>query len=87
VLLETALDRLLAHPGAEISGMEIEDLVEHLDRPLPSGPGDDFTAWIRSPQILSLKQRFWGELRRAVNETITDPRFLERELLEIFPPR
>ncbi|MEN9734197.1 MAG: hypothetical protein RLZ45_2192, partial [Verrucomicrobiota bacterium] len=36
VLLETALDRLLAHPGAEISGMEIEDLVEHLDRPLPS---------------------------------------------------
>jgi hypothetical protein len=87
VLLETALDRLLSHPGDAIDGLEIEDLVHHLDQPLPSGPGDDFTAWIHTPQILSLKQRFWGELRRAINETITDPRFLERELLELFPPR
>ena len=87
VLLERALDRLLSYPGDAIGGLEIEDLVNHLDRPLPSGPGDDFTAWIRSPQILSLKQRFWGELRKAVNETITDPRLLDRELLELFPPR
>jgi hypothetical protein len=87
VLLETALDRLLSHCGDAIGSLEIEDLVDHLDRPLPSGPGHDFTAWIRTPQILSLKQRFWGELRRAVNETITDPTLLESELMELFPPR
>jgi hypothetical protein len=87
VLLETALERVLSHPSNSIDAMEVEDLVKHLDQPLPSGPGDDFTAWIRTPQILSLKQRFWGELRQAVNETITNPRSLERELLDLFPLR
>lgn len=87
VLLETALDRLLSHAGDSISRPELEEFAHYLDQPMPSGPGDDFTAWIRSPQILSFKQRFWGELRKAVNETITDPRFLESELLELFPSR
>ena len=87
MLLETALDRLLSHLGDSVSRLELEELAPYLDRPLPSGPNDDFVGWIRTPQIVSIKKRFWGELRKAVNETITDPRFLERELCELYPSR
>ena len=87
VLLETALDRLLLSSSDPINDLELDGLLEYLDRPLPANPIDDFPGWIRTPQILSLKGRFWRELRRAVNETITDPRLLEMELLDLFPPR
>ncbi len=87
VLLETTLTQLMESTSDPIVGLEREELLGYLDRPLPSGPSNDFGGWIRSPQILGLKQRFWSGLREAVNTTITDPRILEIELLELFPPR
>jgi hypothetical protein len=87
VLLETALDKILLINGESIDGLELDGLLHYLDRPLPESPVDDFEGWIRTPQILSLKGLYWRELRRATNQTITDPRLLDRELLELFPPR
>lgn len=86
-LLETTLDQLLESNGDPVAGLERDELLNYLDRPLPSGPASDFTGWIRSPQILGLKRRFWSGLRETVNTTITDPRILEIELIELFPPR
>ena len=87
VLLETTLTQLMESADDPFVGLERDELLVYLDRPLPSGPSNDFTGWIRSPQILGLKRRFWSGLREAVNATITDPRILEIELLELFPPR
>ena len=85
VLLETALEKILHLTGDSIDGMELDGLLSYLDRPLPASPLDDFPGWIRTPQILSLKGRFWREVRRAVNETVTDPKLLDPELLTLFP--
>jgi len=87
MLLETTPSQLLDSTGDTVAALERDELLGYLDRPLPSGPANDFTGWIRSPQILGLKRRFWSGLREAINETITDPRMLEIELLELFPPR
>ncbi len=87
VVLETALDRLLLKNDDDMDGLELDDILSHLDRPLPSGPADNFPAWLQTPQIRSLKGQFWREVRRVINETIIDPRFLDAELLELFPPR
>ncbi len=87
VLLETALERLLAHSTDPVHQLELEGLLAHLDQPVSSNPVDDFQGWIQTPQILSFKQRFWHELRRAVDETLMEAQNLEVELLELFPPR
>lgn len=87
VLLETTLTQLMESTDDPIVRLEREELLGYLDRPLPSGPINDFAGWIQSPQILGLKRRFWSALRETVNTTITDPRILEIELLELFPPR
>ncbi len=87
VLLETALTQLMEPTDDPVVALERGELMGYLDRPLPSGPTNDFAGWIRSPQILGLKRTFWSGLREAVNATITDPRILEVELLELFPPR
>lgn len=87
VLLEIALDRLAPESTDTVEALELDGLIEYLDQPLPGDPRNDFTGWIRKPVILSLKSQFWNELRQAVNRTITDPRILEAEILELFPPR
>ncbi len=87
VLLETTLTQLMESDDDPVARLERDELLVYLDHPLPSGPTDDFAGWIRSPQILGLKRSFWSGLREAVNTTITDPRILEIELLELFPPR
>lgn len=87
VLLETALERLLAHSSDLANPLELEGLLGYLDQPVPSRPVDDFPGWIQAPQILTLKQRFWRELRQAVDETLVEPQILEIELLDLFPPQ
>ena len=85
VALEDAIERLRLSCAERAGEMEFDDLVGYLDRPLPKDAVEDFTGWIQIPQIRSFKKQFWNNLRQVINETITDPRLLERELVDLFP--